>query len=302
MPPERMRSACRLLGALLAWAAAAPLFAANGRLPPMIDGHAHYTAADAEALPPAAMLARLDAAGVRRIVVSGAPPELAQRLHRQAPERVIPLLGVYGAGRDKADWMRDAGLPQQVATDLARGRWAGVGELHLFARDADNPVFAALVRLAAAHDLVLMMHGDAEVVERALSLAPRLRVLWAHLGTEPRPELLAAMLDRHPDRLWIDTSVRDERIAPDGRLRPEWRALFLRYPDRFLVAVDTFSLNRWQHYAAVVGQIRAWLASLPPELQAKLLHDNAARLFERFLAATPAADGHRAAGSAAARR
>ncbi|NWG88069.1 MAG: amidohydrolase family protein [Hydrogenophilaceae bacterium] len=250
---------------------------------PMIDGHGHYTVAEAEVLPPAAVLAKLDAAGVRRIVVSGAPPELAQRLYRAAPGRVIPLLGVYGRGRDKADWMRDASLPQQVAAALAGGPWAGIGELHLFARDADKTVFADLVRLAAAHDLVLMLHGDAEVVQRALELAPSVRVLWAHLGTEPRPELLAAMLDRYADRLWIDTSVRDERIAPDGRLLPEWRALFLRHPDRFLVAVDTFSLNRWQHYEAMVDQIRAWVASLPPEVQAKLLHDNAARLFEGFL-------------------
>jgi len=92
---------------------------------------------------------------------------------------------------------------------------------------------------------------------------------------------LRAMLARHPN-LWIDTSVRDARIAPDGTLLPAWRALFERHPDRFLVAVDTFSVNRWQQYEQVVAEIRRWVAPLPEPLKSSLLHDNAARLFDRF--------------------
>lgn len=268
-----------LAGAVLA--ASVPLSASS--LPPMIDAHAHYTAEDARAFPPQAIVAKLDAAGVRHLVTIGTPPELAQQLYRHAPGRVIPLLGIYGAGLGKADWMLDDTLPEKAAAWLASGDWAGIGELHLFARDAGKPAFAGLVKLAEARQLVLMLHGDAEVVGRAFELAPNVRVLWAHLGAEPSPAILAGMLERHPKNLWIDTSVRDERIAPDGRLLPAWRALFLRYPDRFLVAVDTFSVNRWQHYEAVVGQIRAWIEPLPAEVKRKLLHDNAAQLFEAFL-------------------
>ena len=77
--------------------------------------------------------------------------------------------------------------------------------------------------------------------------------------------------------------MRDERIAPDGALLPSWRALFERYPERFVVAVDTFSVNRWQHYEAVVAQIRSWVDRLPQPLKSNLLRDNAASLFESFL-------------------
>ncbi len=250
--------------------------------PPMIDAHAHYSAPDAAAFTPAEVIARLDAAGVRRLVVTGSPPQLAQHLYRHAPGRIVPLLGVYASDLDKGRWVHDAGLPARVVAQLEQGSWAGIGELHLFAGDARQPVFEQLVRLAAARRLVLMLHGDAEVIEHAFAIAPEVRVLWAHLGTRPQPAPLAAMLDRYPATLWIDTSVRDERIAPGGALLPEWRALFERYPDRFVAAVDTFSTNRWQHYADVVAQIRNWIEPLPQPLRNGLLHDNAARLFDAF--------------------
>ncbi|MBI1283806.1 MAG: amidohydrolase family protein [Thiobacillus sp.] len=280
-----MRSARRFV-AILGWLASAAAIG-DTSLPAMIDAHAHYSAPDAADLAPEAVLARLDAAGVERMVVTSSPPQLARDLFRHLPDRVIPLLGVYESDLHKGDWVRDTGLPARVEAALGDGKWAGIGELHLFARDAQQPVFAQLVQMAARHGLVLMIHGDVEVIERAFAIAPEVRVLWAHLGTEPRPDVLEAMLARYPDTLWIDTSVRDERIAPKGTLIPAWRALFERFPERFVVAVDTFSVNRWNHYEAVVAHIRSWVDPLPQPLRDNLLHDNAARLFESFLR-TPA--------------
>ncbi len=272
----------RVLALLLALGGLLAAGAGADSLPPMIDAHAHYSAPDAAAFTPAEVIARLDAAGVRRQVVTSSPPQLSQQLYLHAPDRVIPLLGVYASDLHKGNWVHDAGLPARVAAQLEDGAWAGIGELHLFARDARQPVFTQLVRLAAARRLVVMIHGDAEVVEQAFAVAPGVRVLWAHLGTEPRPDLLDAMLARFP-QLWIDTSVRDERIAPGGALLAEWRALFERHPERFVVAVDTFSVNRWQHYETEVAQIRQWVDPLPLPLKGNLLHDNAARLFDSFL-------------------
>lgn len=249
--------------------------------PPMIDAHAHYSAPDAAVFAPADILAKLDAAGVQRLVATGSPPQLAQTLYRQAPERILPLLGVYEADLHKERWVHDATLPARVAAQLDAGQWAGLGELHLFAADAHAPVFEQLVRLADARKLVLMLHADAAVIERAFDIAPDVRVLWAHLGTEPAPALLDSLLARFPN-LWLDTSVRDARIAPEGRLLAPWRALFERHPGRFLVAVDTFSVNRWRQYGEVVAEIRRWVAPLPEPLRSGLLHDNAARLFDRF--------------------
>lgn len=272
----------RVFGVLIALLGASPSLAGARMATPIFDAHSHYTASDAEVFAPAQIIASMDAAGVRRIVVAGEPPGLAQVLYRVAPERVIPLLGVYASRFDRVAWMHDTSLPDRVAAALAEGNWAGIGELHLFSRDRASPVFERLVRLAAAYDLVLLIHGDAEVIDRVFELAPGARVLWAHLGTFPVPDLLDAMLERYGEQLWIDTSVRDERIAPQTTLLPEWRELFERHPRRFVVAVDAFSVNRWRGYAEVVASIRAWTDDLPEPLRGNLLHDNAARLFAHF--------------------
>jgi len=248
---------------------------------PMIDAHSHYTAQDADALSHQDIVATLDAAGVSRIVISSSPPELARALHADAPSRVLPFLGIYSNAFGKAVWMHDTSLPERVEAMLEGGHpWVGLGELHLFARDAASPVFERLVRIADAHDLVLMIHGDIEVVDRIFEIAPEVRVLWAHLGTVPLPSWVERTLVRHAGRsLWIDTSVRDERIAPDGQLLPEWRGLIEAWPKHFVVAVDTFSTNRWHNYGEVVGAIRSWVDSLPPELGERLLFRNAEALF-----------------------
>ena len=77
----------------------------------------------------------------------------------------------------------------------------------------------------------------------------------------------------------IDLSVRDDRIAPDGRISDDWYELFIRFPDRFMVGVDTFSLSRWQHFDAAVATIRQWLEQLPDRVARQLAYDNAAALF-----------------------
>lgn len=261
------------------------LLAATGLLQaadlPMIDAHSHYTAEDAQALSAQDVIATLDAANVSRVVISGSPPALARTLHAQAPGRILPFLGIYTHPFAKGVWMHDGALPDRVEAMLDDGHpWVGLGELHIFARDAGSPVFERLVRIAAEHDLVLMIHGDAEVIDRVFEIAPDLRVLWAHLGAIPLPSWIERTLLRHEARsLWIDTSVRDERIAPDGQLLPEWRTLIEDWPDRFVVAVDTFSTQRWRNYGEVVGTIRSWVGNLPPDLGERLRVRNAEALF-----------------------
>ena len=245
---------------------------------PIFDVHLHYTAADAEHFSAAEILAILEANEVERAVVIGQPAELASALHRQAPERIVPFLGVYREREDKAGWPQDEGLPARVEQALQAGHWRGVGELHLFAEERHSPVFRRLVALAAEYGLVMMIHGDPAVIDTLYDYAPQQPVIWAHAGAYPHPPLLADYLARYP-ALYLDLSVRDGRIAPSGELAQEWYELFEQYPQRILLGVDTFSSNRWREFGRVITVTRQWLAQLPQDVAQKLAHDNARRLF-----------------------
>ena len=117
-----MRAVHRLI-AMLGWLSTATALAGSP-LPAMIDAHAHYSVPDAAAFPPEAVRAKLDAAGVERMVVTSSPPQLAQQLYRRLPDRVIPLLGVYESDRRKGDWVLDASSARPSGGTLA---WRGLG-------------------------------------------------------------------------------------------------------------------------------------------------------------------------------
>ncbi|WP_157745304.1 MULTISPECIES: amidohydrolase family protein [Thiohalobacter] len=244
---------------------------------PLFDAHLHYDAEHLGAMPPEAALARLDGSDVRHALVTGMPPRTVLELHRLAPQRIIPLLGVYRRPGDKRDWHADAGLPEWVERTLETGPWRGIGELHILAPHRHSPVLRRLAELAVAHDLPLLLHADPAVVDTLYETVPGLTLIWAHAGTYPYPRLIADYLARYP-RLHVDLSVRDARIAPGGELDDAWYRLLVEHSERFLVGVDTFSLARWQAYDRVVAGIRHWLAQLPPETAERLARGNAERL------------------------
>ncbi|MCU0842350.1 MAG: amidohydrolase [Thiobacillaceae bacterium] len=251
---------------------------AAGMERPLFDAHLHYGAEDARSHSPEQILAILEGNGIVRAVVNGSPADHAMQLHRRAPARVVPFLGVYRTAADKADWHRDATLPDWVERQLETGPWRGVGELHLFAAQRHSPVFRSVVELAARRGLPLQVHADPAVIDALFEHVPQARVIWAHAGAYPYPPLIADYLRRYPNLL-VDLSVRDEHIAPAGRLDPEWMLLLMEFPDRFLVGVDTYSAERWRRFGEVAGRIRGWLAQLPPEVAERIAVQNARRLF-----------------------
>jgi hypothetical protein len=245
---------------------------------PLFDAHLHYSATDAAHYSPQQIIAKLERNGIERAVVSGMPAAHTANLYRLAPGRIVPLLGVYRSAADKVTWPGDANLPARVEAELNAGNWRGIGELHIFARDRHSPVFRRIIEIAAQRRLPLQIHADPAVIDTLYDISPGQAVIWAHAGTFPYPDLVADYLQRYP-ALSIDLSVRDERIAPDGRISDDWYDLFIRFPDRFMIGVDTFSLSRWHHFDAAVATVRNWLGQLPDDVAERLAYDNAAALF-----------------------
>lgn len=264
----------RLPACLLIFLCALPASAA----PPLFDTHLHYNESDAGAFTPQRIVRILQANGVHRAAVTGYPAEPVLDLYHTAPGLIVPLLGVYRSAADKQDWMRDTGLPERVKPMLERGPWRGVGELHLFAEQRHSPVFLRLVELATEHRLPLLMHCDPAVIDALFEHSPDARAIWAHAGKYPYPQILQDYLDRYP-RLYVDLSMRDERIAPGGELDPDWENLLWEYPDRFLAGVDTFSPERWDVYGRVVKRMRHWLGQLPEAVADQIAYGNAMRLY-----------------------
>lgn len=244
---------------------------------PLFDAHLHYNEEHAREFTPQAIIRVLQRNHVVHALVTSRPPQLVQALYEQAPDRIIPFLGVYEQLADKPTWHQDTTLPARVAHQLESGTWYGIGELHIFAEHRHSPVLRQLVQLARQHRLPLLMHSDPAVIDTIYEMEPKARLIWAHAGAYPYPDLLTDYLNRYPN-LSIDVSVRNERIAPHGKLNEQWYELFIRYPDRFLVGVDTFSTNRWREYGSITRTIRSWLQQLPQDVAKQLAYHNAKKI------------------------
>jgi predicted TIM-barrel fold metal-dependent hydrolase len=267
-----MRQTSRLLAMLFALACQDTL------AQPLFDAHLHYTARDAARFPPAGIISLLDDAGISHAAITSQPPALVSQLAAAAPQRIAPLLGAYREPADKQRWMHDSTLPARLAAQLESGHWCGIGELHLFAADRDSEVFRQVVGLAREYRLPLLLHADPAVIDTVYSLAPELTVVWAHAGTFPYPDLVADYLARYP-ALHIDLSVRDERLVSGDGLRDDWYELLVKFPERVLVGVDTFSTARWESLPRHAERIRQWLQFLPADVSGRIATGNAQRVY-----------------------
>ncbi|MBN9277039.1 MAG: amidohydrolase family protein [Hyphomicrobium sp.] len=191
---------------------------------------------------------------------------------------VVPFIRPYRIRADIGSWFNDPSIYDLVREEYARGGYRGVGEFHLTGRAAATDWVRKTVDFAVAHDLYLHAHADAEAVEILFAHNPKSRIIWAHTGFSLDPARVAALLDKYPT-LWGELSYRGG-ITENGRLSPAWRALFERYPDRFLIGSDTWINERWASYGEIIAGYRRWLAELPPEIAAKIAHGNARALFK----------------------
>ncbi|MDB5616879.1 MAG: amidohydrolase [Tardiphaga sp.] len=194
--------------------------------------------------------------------------------------QVVPFLRPYRVRADINSWFSDPAIFDLVQDEFKRGYYRGIGEFHLSGKSAENAWVKKTVDFAVAHDLYLHAHADDEAVEILMRHNPRARIIWAHTGFGLPTGRVAAMLSKYP-KLWGELSYRSGITDGSGRLTPEWRALFERYPDRFLLGSDTWVPERWAAYGDIMAGYRAWLAQLPPDVARQIAHGNARALFAK---------------------
>ena len=284
--------------AAVAWALAlglAPLVQAADYSGPLLDAHLHYNVEAVQGPHPISdVLARMQRNGVRAIVANSRPNDGTKALVEARAQTdaagvtVVPFIRLYRNRADYDNWYRDESIYEMVQAEFtrgtARGPYRGIGEFHLYdSRNANGPVARKLMAFAEDKQLAVLAHVDDVAVDLLMANAPskgqKLRLIWAHTGIGGTPvERVEAMLARYP-LLMGELSYRPGLTCEGGLLCPEWRALLLRYPDRFLIGSDTWINPRWQQYDELMQGYRRWLGDLPPEVARQIAWDNGAALF-----------------------
>jgi hypothetical protein len=264
---------------------------------PLFDTHLHYNQeawdGNTGPYPPAEALARMQRNGVKAIIANSRPNAGTQTLAaaretREAGVTVVPFVRLYRNRDDYGNWFRDESIHDMVQSELARGTaggpYRGLGEFHLYdSANANGPVARKLIVLAEQKKLAVLAHVDDAAIDLLMAHAPSkgqsLRLIWAHTGIGGPPVArVQALLERYP-LLMGELSYRPGLTCEGGMLCPEWRALILKFPDRFVVGSDTWVNQRWSAYDEIMGAYRRWLGELPPEVAQRIAWGNAAGLF-----------------------
>ena len=243
----------------------------------LFDTHIHYSHDARSLVSPEKAIKLLRAAGVSRAFVSSSGDEGTQLLYQADPDLVIPVLRPYRKRGELGTWMYDTSVPDMLVRRLKQYRYAGIGEFHAFGDDMDLPVLRQVVALAGKYGIFLHAHSDETAIRKIFEQDPEARVLWAHGGFEAR-EVIADMLARYSN-LWCDLSFRYEHQT-GGKVQPEWREIFERFPDRFTIGTDTYTPERWFEVDEYTRDSRKLLADLPREIAEGIAFRNAESLVE----------------------
>lgn len=272
---------------------------------PLFDAHMHYNVEAWDGKtgphPPADVLARFARNGVKAVLSNSRPNEGTRMLAalgsgasgedlRSAATGlgVVPFIRLYRNRADYDNWFRDESIYTMVQAEFARGTasgpYRGIGEFHLYdSANANGPVAARLIRFADQNKLVVLAHVDDVAIDLLMAHAAdggrNLRLIWAHTGIGGAPpQRVDALLQRYP-QLMGELSYRPGLTCEQGQLCAQWRALMLRYPQRFLIGSDTWVNQRWSSYDDLMQGYRTWLGGLPADVARAIAWGNGAALF-----------------------
>jgi hypothetical protein len=280
--------------AMPAWAATY-----NG---PLFDAHLHYNEeawnGQVGPHPLSDVLSRMQRNGVSAVLANSRPNDGTLALAaatvetRRAGVTVVPFVRLYRNRADYDNWFRDETIFDMVQLELTRGTRAGpyqgLGEFHLYdSGNANGPVAKKLMALAEEKNLAVLAHVDDVAIDLLMANTPskgqKMRLIWAHTGIGGATVARVAELFVKYPLLMGELSYRPGLTCADDqgvdKLCPEWRALLLKYPTRFMIGSDTWVNQRWLYYDELMRGYRAWLGDLPADVAYKIAWGNGATLF-----------------------
>ena len=265
---------------------------------PLLDAHLHYNQeawnGQAGPHPVSDVLARMQRNNVQAVVANSRPNDGTRALAdarneaRAAGVTVIPFVRLYRNRADYDSWFQDESIFEMVQAELARGTgngpYLGLGEFHLYdSANANGTVAKKLMALAEEKGLAVLAHVDDVAIDLLMAHTPskgqKVRLIWAHTGIGGASVArVDTLLGRYP-LLMGELSYRPGLTCESGRLCPEWRALVLKYPTRFMVGSDTWVNQRWLYYDELMQGYRTWLGDLPAGVARNIAWANGASVF-----------------------
>jgi len=219
--------------------------------------------------------------GITGIIATSRPNKGTHELvDAKWPElKVVPFIRPYRVRNDIQTWFDDPTIFELIKEEYARGYYRGIGEFHIYGKSAQSDWVKKMVDFAVERNLYLHAHCDEEALLILFKHNPKATIIWAHTGFSVAPARVAELLDEHKDALWGELSYRGGITDSDGKLTNDWRNLFGRYSDRFLLGSDTWINERWFGYDTIFKDYRGWLAQLPSDQAQRIANGNALRLF-----------------------
>lgn len=268
--------------------------AAEPRQVRYVDAHSHPFAAmriDEE-------VAAFREAGIAGVLLMWPDPYPLRTSADQNPGFVIPMLSISS---NKTILTDDTAAAFEHARDEMG--FCGFGELatRLMSNgqmsDADSisdPRRVKIYDIAEVEGTPVNMHvslAEPETVaayERIVASHPHVPFVLNHAGLTAGPGLLQRLLTTYPN-LYVELSGRltppgaeqprpQSALTADGMLKPDWQALFEKFPDRFMFGMDVNSINGVQGIGNRLAIARKAFSVLPLEVEENIAFRNIGRL------------------------
>ena len=191
---------------------------------------------------------------------------------------IVPFIRPYRTRDDIATWFGDPAIFELIQSEYKRGYYRGIGEFHIYGDAAAGPLVKKIVDFAVERDLYLHAHCDEAALLHLFVHNPRAKIIWAHTGFSTAPARVQELMEKYP-ALWGELSYRSGIADGSGKLSDDWRRLFARHSDRFLIGSDTWINERWFGYDTIFKTYRGWLEQLPADQARRIANGNALRLF-----------------------
>ncbi len=286
-----------------------PLFDAHAHVKPMGAGMTNpmghrsgYGAPDDDGASQANLMDAERRAGIKGAFLFG-QEQLTLAEQARNPAFVFPFVNIP-MDHETHQLLLTEDTLAQIETQLKTGHMFGIGEMSLrhaplikkglpeTRHPADGPIALKIYQLAAKYHVPVNIHFEHEYVDelyRALAQSPSSTIIWAHCGDAPA-SLVAAAMRKYPN-LYADLSCRNPILRDnpkkqlslsndDERILPEWKALLIEFPDRFLLGFDLWVPDRIGYLDELVAYDRNVLGQLPLPVAEKIAFRNAEKLIE----------------------